>query len=380
MVVSIAGGVKPGKLLEIEAKLYRLLIVGKQKSGAMLDGLDEEIEAHANKLAVERDAVLDRLEKQLQSRQIFEAVSSQLSEAVRRSIDFRLAEPADVLRHTKISEQQIMLLELLQSSAPDMNQLYLYVNDLSWLVHDLTNLVNSPSFRAKRPNRSDVKVSDLKLVLSFIGIENLQTLIPYFCVRRWLPSGHPNLLWTTRKLWRYNIVTAIASQTLATAQGKDAAFAYICALQYQLGTSAILNNSAEIFEQIWGSWLREAENSKEREVYDAVLATEFPANQVYEKVMEYELELNWQLLDLLGFGESRITEVLRELSYTMRYADLSEDAALIARGNAFAKILFLEEQRKLYPQERELIIDYYQFTPDEIELLRGQNYRKLDLV
>lgn len=380
MVVSIAGGVKSGKLLDIESKLYRLLIVGKQKSSAMLDEVDEELEAHANKLAVEREAVMSRLEKQIQSREIFQAVSTQLSESVRRGIDFRLAEPADVLRHTSISEQQIVLLELLQSSSPDMGQLHLYVNDLSWLVQDLTNLVNSPSFRAKHQTRSDVKVSDLKLVLSFIGVENLQTLIPYFCVRRWLPSGHANLLWTTRKLWRYNIVTAIASQTLAKAQGKDAAFTYICALLYKLGTSAVLNNSAEIYEQVWGNWLREAEESREREVYDAVLATEFPSQQVYEKVMEYELDLNWQLLELLGFADSRITEVLKELSLTMRYADLSEDAALIARGNAFAKILFLEEQRKLYPQERELIIDYYQFTEEEIELLRAQNYRKLDIV
>ncbi|MCF1431444.1 MAG: HDOD domain-containing protein [Shewanella sp.] len=380
MVVSIAGGVKSGKLLEIEAKLYQLLIVGKQKSSAMLEGVDDELEVHANKLDIEREAVMSRLEKQVQSREIFEAVSAQLSESVRRSIDFRLEEPADVLSHTNICEQQVMLLELLQSDTPDLNQVYQYVNDLPWLVLDLTNLVNSASFRNKRPNRSEVKVSDLKLVLSFIGLKNLQTLIPYFCVRRWLPSGHANLLWTTRKLWRHNIVMAIASQALAKASGNDETFIYICALLYQLGTSAILNNSAGIYEHIWGSWLREAEASKEREVYDAVLVTDFPATLVYEKVLEHGQELNWQLLELLGFTDSRITDVLKELSYTMRYADLSAEAALIARSSAFAQILFLEEQRKLYPYELDLIVDYYQFTAEEIEMLRAQNYHKLDLV
>lgn len=92
MAISVAGGVRPGKILEIEHRLYQQLILGKQKaSPTLLDDLDQELEADANKLDVEREAILSRLLKQIQAREVFEAISKQLIDTVNNAIEHQLA-------------------------------------------------------------------------------------------------------------------------------------------------------------------------------------------------------------------------------------------------------------------------------------------------
>ncbi|RTR41021.1 HDOD domain-containing protein [Shewanella canadensis] len=380
MAISVAGGVRPGKVIEIEHRLYQQLIVGKQKSGSMYDELDAELEADASKLAIEREAILERLAKQIQAKQVFEEVSTQLINTVNNAIGHQLVSPDSILTYSGINENQLLILELLQRKNLDLNRLSPLISEQAWLARDLLNIVNSPSFRHRRPQRSDVKVTDIKLVLNFIGVENLKLLIPYFCLRNWLPSGHANLLWTTRKLWRYSVVSAIAAQALAKLHDVDGSFVYTCTLLSQMGASVVLKNSAKLFEEIWGEWLREASDSRDKELYDAVIATEFPAEKVYQLVLQHGSSLNWQLLYQLNFEDSAMAKVLAELDNNLSYKELSEGAAMVARANCFAKIVLLEEMRQITPQEKRIMFDYYELSEQEIIRLKGQNYRKLDII
>lgn len=380
MAISVAGGVRPGKIIEIEHRLYQQLIVGKQKSNSMFDELDAELEADANKLAIEREAVLERLAKQIQAKQVFEEVSAQLINTVSNAVEHRLTSPEQVLTHSGINENQLLMLELLQAKNIDINRLRPLIEEQQWLVRDLINMVNSSSFRHRRPQRSDVQVTDIKLVINFIGIENIKLLIPYFCIRNWLPSGHANLLWTTRKLWRYSVVSAIAARALAKLHEQDGSFVYTCTLLSQLGPSVVLKNSAKLFEQTWGTWLREASGSRDKEVYDAVVATEFPAEKIYKLVLKHGNALNWQLLHHLNFEDSPMANVLAELDNNLSYKELSVEAAMVARANCYAKVVLLEELRKITPQERKMMFDYYELSEQEVIRLKGQNFRKLDII
>jgi hypothetical protein len=381
VAISVAGGVRPGKIIEIEHRLYQQLILGKQKTGpTLLDELDLELEACANKLDVEREAIQTRLIKQIQTREVFETVSLQLNDAVNNAIEHQLASPQFALTRSNINESQILLLELLLAKNLDATRLKPLIGSLSWLCRDLTNMVNSPSFRARRPQSSDVRVTDIKLVMNYIGIENLRTIIPYFCLRNWLPSGNAKLLWITRKLWRYSIVSGIAANALAQLHNTESALVYSSALLNQLGTSVVLSLGAQLFDKTWGTWIREASSSRDKEVYDAVIATEFPAKVVFEQVLNHGLKLNWQLLELLKFEASPLTLLLKELDQTLSYRELSPKAAIVARANCYAKVVLLEEMRQIDPQERRLMFDYYELTEQEVLRLKAQNYRKLDLL
>ncbi|NKF49514.1 HDOD domain-containing protein [Shewanella sp. WXL01] len=380
MAISVAGGVKPGKVIEVEQRHYQKIIVGKQKANTVVDSFDAQAENDANKLEIERQAIRLRVEQQAKSQQIYKAVSAQLTSTVNNAIEHQLASPELVLENSKLEESQILLIEQILASEPNLNRMRPLIANLSWLSRDLVTMINSPASKHRRPKTSDVQVTDLKLVLNYIGIENLRLLIPYFSLRNWLPSGNANLLWTTRKLWRYSMVTAIAAQALAQLHEKDVSLIYSSALMYQMGTAVILNNSISIYDKTWGGWLREASQERDKEVYDAVMATEFPAQKVYEQVLAHGHSLNWQLLELLEFKDSPLTNILKELDEAYYFSDLSVEAQIVAKASSFAKVYLLSEINMIEPAERRVMFDYYQFSEQEILRLKAQNFRKLDLL
>ncbi|GGP78384.1 HDOD domain-containing protein [Shewanella ulleungensis] len=380
MAISVAGGVRPGKVIEIERRLYNQLIVGKQPVGSMLDELNSEIEESANKLDIERKALKLRIEKQVQERHIYLEVSSHLTHTVNNAVEHQMLNPLSIIESAGITESQILLLDLLLSPDLNLNRLRPIIEDNSWLCRDLINLINSPASRHRRPKNSDVQVTDIKLVLNYIGLENLRLLIPYFCLRNWLPAGNANLLWITRKLWRYSIMSAIAAQALAELHNKEPSLTYTCALMYQFATSIILNQSGQIFDKTWGTWLREASQSRDKQVYDAIMATDFPAESIFEQVMLHGHKLNWQLLNLLKFEDSAMTRILKELDHDYHFSELSADAAIVAKASCYAKVLLLEEQQLIDPQEKRIMFDYYEFSAQELLRLKAQNFRKLDLL
>ncbi|GIU06125.1 MULTISPECIES: HDOD domain-containing protein [unclassified Shewanella] len=379
MAISVAGGVKPAQIIEIEQRLLKQLIVGKGKAIVMVDELNPELEVDANKLEIEREAIQARLAKQNQAKAIFDAVSSQLLTSVNANIEHQLSSPEQVLGLSKLDEKQILLLELLYSPKVDLIRIRPLVTALPWLERDLVNMVNSPTFRHRRPKLSEVQVTDIKLVLNYIGIENLQALVPYYCLRNLMPTGQPQMLWLTRKIWRYSVVAAIAAQALASLHEKNSAFIYSCSLMSQLGTTCVINQCAKTFDDMWGTWLREASASRDKELYDAVMATEFPANDVYQQVLTHSRSLNWQLLSLLKFDKSRLTQTYKAIDTKIKYAELDEDSALIERANCFAKVYLLKEANNLTAVECRLMFDYYQISEQEQIRLAGQNYRKLAL-
>lgn len=380
MAISIAGGVRPGKVIEIERRLYKQLIVGKHKVNAMPDEISEDLEENANKLDIERQALKLRIDKQAKEKQVYLEVSALLTHTVNNAIEHQLANPQMILEASAIGEGQILLLDLLLDPDLNINRLRPIIESISWLSRDLINLINSPASGHRRPKNSDVQVTDIKLVLNYIGIENLRLLIPYFCLRHWLPTGNANLLWITRKLWRYSMVSAIAAQTLAELHNKEPSLAYCCALMYQFATSIILSQSGHIFDKTWGTWLREASLSLEKQVYDAIMATDFPAEAVLEQVLQHSHSLNWQLLSLLQFDDSAMTQVLKELDHDYHFTELSVDAAIVAKASCYAKVLLLEEQQQIDPQEKRIMFDYYQFSAQELIRLKGKNFRKLNLL
>lgn len=380
MAISIAGGVRPGKVIEIERRLYKQLIVGKHKVNAMPDEISEDLEENANKLDIERQALKLRIDKQAKEKQVYLEVSALLTHTVNNAIEHQLANPQMILEASAIGEGQILLLDLLLDPDLNINRLRPIIESISWLSRDLINLINSPASGHRRPKNSDVQVTDIKLVLNYIGIENLRLLIPYFCLRHWLPTGNANLLWITRKLWRYSMVSAIAAQTLAELHHKEPCLAYCCALMYQFATSIILSQSGHIFDKTWGTWLREASLSREKQVYDAIMATDFPAEAVLEQVLQHSHSLNWQLLSLLQFDDSAMTQVLKELDHDYHFTELSVDAAIVAKASCYAKVLLLEEQQQIDPQEKRIMFDYYQFSAQELIRLKGKNFRKLNLL
>ncbi|RYV00687.1 histidine kinase [Shewanella sp. OPT22] len=383
MVFKVAGGMKPGAIIEIEKRFYQLLIVGKHKSSWAGDELGEDLLDAASKLEVEQQALRERIEKQQQQKSVFEAVSNQLLTTIISEMEHQLDSTDSLIAESPVSNTQWLLLELLHSKKLDMKRLLLVVKNTSWLNQDLVNLVNSPAFRQSRPQSTDVQLSDLKLVLNYIGMEQLKFLIPYFCMRHWLPNNHATILWITRKYWRFANMAAIAARALAQLheeKEEDESLIFTLTLVNLMGSSLVLRKCAQVYEGTRGKWLREASESRDKNVYDAVLATEFPTQKVCDHVLQMGSMANWQVLELHGFGNSKLQKHIKEMDQTLNFSDLTKQSAIALKATIFAKVLLLEEQNQIDPREKKMLFDYYEFSEQEIIRLKSKNFRKQDIL
>nr|WP_250885655.1 HDOD domain-containing protein [Shewanella jiangmenensis] len=359
--------------------MYRQLIVGKQKASRVQDELDQDLESVAFKLDIERAAVFERIEKQQKARDVYLAVSAQLTSTIVAEIQQTLADFDRLVQRSSLTATQLALFEQLCRESPDMARLRLLMTGVGWLSRDLTNVVNSTAFRQRHPQRADVQVTDIKLVLNFIGVENLRQLIPYYSMRNWLPSGHSCLLWINRKLWQYALTCATAAKALAKLHGRNETLAFICALLQQFGVTMVLGTAAAAYEKNWGNWLREASASRDKELYDAVMATEFPAEKVLDEVVRHGGHLAWEIPARLDFENHDMVTVIKTLEQSLTVADLPLDVQIQAKASGFATAMTLDESKLLEPQEARLLFRYYGLNEQEMLRLKAQNYRKIDL-
>lgn len=379
VAIGATGGVKPGSILALERRVYRQLIVGKQKMPRIQDELDRELESVVFKLDIERAAVFERIERQQKAREVFEAVSKQLTDTIMDEIKLTLGDMDRLLQRSSLTETQLALFEQLCKTNPELGRIRLLMSGIGWLSRDLTNVVNSTAFRQRHPQRADVRVTDIKLVLNFIGVENLRQLVPYYSMRNWLPSGHSCLLWPNRKLWQYALACATAAKALAKLHESNETLAFISAFLEQFGITMVLGTASAIYEKNWGNWLREASASRDKELYDAVMATEFPAEKVLEEVLLHSSRLAWEVPARLNFADHALTLNLKALDESLTVTDMPMDAQILAKATCFVRVMTLEESNLLEPQEAREMYRYYGLSEQDILRLKAQNYRRMEL-
>ncbi|QSX34345.1 HDOD domain-containing protein [Shewanella avicenniae] len=378
MVASLVGGAKPSAINDIEQRFYKQLISGQQR-GAVSNPLDAELEAIAHKIAVEREAAIKRLEKKQQAQQLVAQLTEQLTKLLQAELGNRLSQPQLFLKDSAVSDKQLLLLELLNSPRVDLNRIRPIVAEIGWLGRDITAIVNSPSFMARRQQHSDTQVNDLKVALAYIGLDNLRAYIPYYVCRYWL-SQSPSLLWVSRKVWRYSQLQGIAARALAELHQQDPTLFYTIALMKQLGMSVMLSVSADVFEQLRHTWMRQALVERDSALHDALSVCEFPLDLVWPMIAEQSLALTWKLPESLGFADVKAVSILRELTEAKGVVALSDDAKIIAKSSCYAKCMLLDEGQQLSFNERQLMYRYYELSEQEAIRLSGQNFRKTEAV
>lgn len=368
--MTLYAGVRPEKIRKIENKFFQQLIIGKSKKNQ-----DEEDNDHVeNNQHLKKDKASEVTD--------YQRVSDQLAQTIIKTIEHHLAEPKVIMPDVGITDIQVKLMDILQVDSLDLNRVSKQVELLPWLEEELGILVNGLGFRHRRPNESDVKVTDLRLVLSYIGLETLKTLIPYYCARKWLPKEQSYIVNIKRTLWHYTSITAISANVLAKKNNKDSVFCYICGLLYQLGLSAILSSSSRVFDEVRQYWLKSSKHYEDEysDIYDAVVDSEFPSKFIYDYVLKHASLLNWQLLEMVHFENSNIAKVLKELYSISNVGELSEESLIISKASCFAKVFLLEKKHKITAYDRELICNYYQITDDVYSELRALDFNTFDLL
>ena len=104
---------------------------------------------------------------------------------------------------------------------------------------ELVTLVNLPYYRNQRSKNTSVKVDSPALALRYIGLDNLQLVIPTFAVRHWMPHSTEPFSLLKRRLRDSAMANAIAAQKIAQINNVNDIHAFTLGMLLDVGSNCV---------------------------------------------------------------------------------------------------------------------------------------------
>jgi hypothetical protein len=267
------------------------------------------------------------------------------------------------------------ILDILSARAASVNQIKNLAASLPWLATDLVNLVNKPQYR----KRADVQVTDAKLALSYIGLDNLKLVMPTFTLKHWLPTNTAPYGLMKRKLWNDSLSIALASRLLAKEQGLDEFTAFTTAMLSNIGRLAVTRCYLTIFSDMHKREVREAFENKDKRLHNVLTKIEASEELLLDQLVMRSAQLSADLIEKMHFKRLGITEPIFDLAYATCIEKMHPIAQLVAKAKAYIAFRALAKETLIDSEESKMLLSAVNLTPAEITLLKKSDIDHIKL-
>ena len=267
------------------------------------------------------------------------------------------------------------ILDILSARAASVNQIKNLAASLSWLATDLINLVNKPQYR----KRADVQVSDAKLALSYIGLDNLKLVMPTFTLKHWLPTSTAPYGLMKRKLWNDSLAIALAARALAKEQGLDEFTAFTTGMLSNIGRFAVTRCYLTTFSELYKKEVREAFESKDKRLHNVLSKIEASEELLLEQLTMRSSQLSADLIEIMSFRRMGITEPIFDLAYADTIEKMHPIAQVVAKAKAYVAFRALAKEELINSDESKALLSVVKLTPAEITLLKKSDIDHIKL-
>ncbi|WP_019026692.1 HDOD domain-containing protein [Colwellia piezophila] len=267
------------------------------------------------------------------------------------------------------------ILDILSARAASVNQIKNLAASLSWLTTDLISLVNKPQYR----KRADVQVTDAKLALSYIGLDNLKLVMPTFTLKHWLPTSTAPYGLMKRKLWNNSLSIALASSVLAKEQGLDEFTAFTTGMLSNIGKLAVTRCYLTTFSEMHKKELRKSFESKDKRLHNVLSRISASEEILLEQLTMRSAELSADLIEKMAFRRLAITEPIFDLAYAERLDKMHPIAQVVAKAKAFVAFRALAKGALINGDESKILLSSVNLTPAEITLLKKSDIDHIKL-
>lgn len=317
-------------------------------------------------LAVEQKANKEKIIERHGQSKFEKEVANRLLSQVHQKIVNEFNNKDYLFNHTlHIDNAACDILELLAVNAASIKRITPLVNLLPWLGEDLINLVNKPQYR----KRSDVKVNDANLAVSYIGLDNLRLVMPTFIFKHWLPSTTLPFRAMKKKLWQESLSIAMTTKILAANAGLDEYQAFAAGMLSNMGTIAVSKTFTHIYNQQHQYALKQAYDERDKRLHDALNNIKATPELLLELMSGYNSKLAGELVELMRFDRLRITEAIFDLDINDDKAKMSELAQLILKAKAYVLFRSLAKEELINADESRNWFSAVKLTPKEIAQL-----------
>jgi hypothetical protein len=277
------------------------------------------------------------------------------------------------------------IFDLLAVRSASVGRLEPLVNDLSWLGRELVSLVNMPQYRKKSSTGMSVKVDTPALALRYLGLENLQWVLPTYAMRHWLPHSTDPFPLMKRKLRELSMSTAVAAKELATINGVKEQHAYTLGMMLDVGKAALTRLYLRTFESVWQDRVIKARDKGHKDLHTALLELGPDPLFLRNLLLEYSASVTHQLIENMAFRYLPFAAPMEEFAAIYlpntdkKLSDPLPLTSILKKAHGYALYLMLKDNHFIEEDEVDTWFTYLGLTPSEQKVLSTCTFHGMQL-
>jgi hypothetical protein len=337
-------------------------------------------------LEVEIAAAAKRKESSTSHHKYIAKASAHIHKAIEESIS-KQRDDIDCLYYEVmgIEDGVPAIFDLLAVRSASVGRLEPLVNDLSWLGRELVSLVNMPQYRKKSSTGMSVKVDTPALALRYLGLENLQWVLPTYAMRHWLPHSTDPFPLMKRKLRELSMSTAVAAKELATINGVKEQHAYTLGMMLDVGKAALTRLYLRTFESVWQDRVIKARDKGHKDLHTALLELGPDPLFLRNLLLEHSASVTHQLIEKMAFRYLPFAAPMEEFAAIYlpntdkKLSDPLPLTSILKKAHGYALYLMLKDNHFIEEDEVDIWFTYLGLTPAEQKVLSTCTFHGMQL-
>lgn len=372
-------------LQEIEHRFYNLLIgasQAKEVAGKKVEDQSNDATNDPNRKLLQVEKVTQRNKNLHEKSQASfrESILSALHKTLEQRIVEDISDFPTVWELSRYDDLLTGVIDILHVKAASIGRIEPVVTELRWLKDDIIRLINLPQYRRTDRQGNPQRVESVRVALSYVGIENLQQVIPSFALRRMIPQitdPYPNL---KKQLWEHSLGTALAAKKIAEINDENPSWAFIAGMFHDVGKLIVTRLYFKYFDSLQMDALKEAHEAKNIDEYDALREIKPSAEFLIELMQKYSPQLSKQVIDYIPFKRVMIREAIDEFFDKVPYKKMQAMSQILTQANGYSEFRMLKTHDLINLPEAKKFIIANNISPKSIASLKTVNMKKLNLV
>jgi hypothetical protein len=252
-------------------------------------------------------------------------------------------------------------------------------SDMPWFFNDLMKMVNQPKYRRVDAKGNVVLVDNLRVGLSFFGIENLITVVVSLAFKRWLPQITDPYPQIKLRLLEEGLATAISCKKIAGISGVNPNHAFCLGMLQLMGKIVVSKLYFRIFDNVQREALIETQKNQQHDEHSALTRVHACGEFLNELIDQHALEVSSRLINKMGMKRVMIASAMQELEQRLPLTSMSPLAKVVTQGQSYAHYRMLKGHKLIDIQQSKDFIRGLKMPKGSLELLKITDMRSLNL-
>ncbi|GAB3013188.1 HDOD domain-containing protein [Bowmanella dokdonensis] len=331
-------------------------------------------------LMVEKVARRDKKLNQSSHQSFLDQLQDRIQDEILIRLDDRLQDTEHLYNKLLgVHENLPDILDVMSVRAASIGRLEPLVATVSWLSTDLIKMINMPKYRRTNSKGKVIPVDNLRVALSFLGLENLKMVIPSLVFRRWIPQitdPYPSI---KTRLWEQAIGTGLACKKIAQVCQLDEGHAFTLGMFHEVGKLVLTRLYFRLFDEVVRDAVHEAHEARMKEEHSAL--TELTPSgtgllAIYDK---YAASVSSRLIKRMDFRRVCIAPAMEEFAANLPVREMSPMGKVLRQGDAYNKYRMLKTYRLINMDEAKMYLRDLMMPAGALSLLKATDLRHLNL-